>query len=265
MAIRGSDVTPPAPVASTTMATIDHVTIRVGDLADSLAFYTRVFELLDYEGARYEDEGFFEWNDFSIAEADAERPPTTGLHIAFAATSREQIATWWNELTSAGYADDGAPGPRPEYGPSYFGAFVKDGDGNSVEAVLHETTRREPGLVDHLWIRVHDVEQTRLLYTALAPILGLRAQDRIGRLQLVAEGATFSFLQGEQPTRNLHLAVGVPDTDTVRRFHMAGVQAGAVDNGPPGERPQYHPGYYGAFLYDPDGTNLEAVHHGRAA
>jgi hypothetical protein len=52
------------------------------------------------------------------------------------------------------------------------------------------------------------------------------------------------------------------DEDTVHAFHEAGLAAGGTDNGPPGERPHYHPGYYGAFVLDPDGHNVEAVYHG---
>jgi catechol 2,3-dioxygenase-like lactoylglutathione lyase family enzyme len=244
------------------MATIDHVTIRVADLDASLAFYTRVFELLEFDGDRAEFGGFVEWGDFSIAAADDEHPPTRRLHVGFAAASHAQVDGWWHALTEAGYADDGRPGPRPEYGPTYYGGFVRDLDDNSVEAVLHETTTRRPGLVDHLWIRVRALAPTRQLYGEVAPVLDLQLQERRGRVQLVAEGATVSFLEGE-PTEHLHLAIGVGDHATVDAFHEVGLAAGGRDNGGPGERPEYHRGYYGAFLLDPDGTNLEAVHHAR--
>lgn len=65
---------------------------------------------------------------------------------------------------------------------------------------------------------------------------------------------------GEQPSR-VHVAFQAPDRETVDRFHRAGLAAGGRDNGAPGER-RYHPGYYAAFLVDPDGNNVEAVHHG---
>lgn len=103
------------------MSTIDHVTFCVGDLGASLALYTRVFELLGFGGERFDGAGFHEWNDFSIIEADAHHFPTRGVHIAFAAASRDQITAWWQTLTTEGYPDDGPPGLRPEYGPGYFG------------------------------------------------------------------------------------------------------------------------------------------------
>ena len=80
-------------------------------------------------------------------------------------------------------------------------------------------------------------------------------------MQFRAAGCTFSLLPGE-PTENLHFAF--PGTKThVRAFHDAAVAAGYRDNGAPGERPEYHPGYYAAFVLDPDGTNVEVVDHGR--
>jgi catechol 2,3-dioxygenase-like lactoylglutathione lyase family enzyme len=64
-------------------------------------------------------------------------------------------------------------------------------------------------------------------------------------------------------TGRVHLAFQANDHAAVDAFHKAGLEAGGKDNGPPGMRP-YHPGYYAAFLFDPDGNNIEAVHHGPA-
>ena len=64
-----------------------------------------------------------------------------------------------------------------------------------------------------------------------------------------------------EPTSGLHLALQAPDRETVNRFHEVALAAGGQDNGPPGER-DYHPGYYAAYVLDPDGNNVEAVHHG---
>jgi catechol 2,3-dioxygenase-like lactoylglutathione lyase family enzyme len=81
------------------------------------------------------------------------------------------------------------------------------------------------------------------------------------RVQFRGRGSTFSLLPGE-PTENLHIAF--PGTRRqVHAFHEAAVAAGYRDNGAPGERPRYHDGYYGAFVHDPDATNVEVVDHGR--
>ena len=245
------------------MSTIDHVTIRVGDLAEAMVFYDRVFNLLGFTGQCHEAEPFFEWGDFSLALADPEHPPTTGLHIAFTADSQELVESWWLGLTDAGYWSDGEPGFRPQYSPDYYGAFILDSHGNSVEAVTHARAReQEAGLIDHLWIRVHDLARTKHFYEAIAAALELRLHERGDRFGFETERGSFTFVEGS-PTRDLHLAIGVPDQQTVTRFHEVALGAGGRDNGAPGERPLYHPGYYGAYVLDPAGTNLEAVFHDR--
>jgi catechol 2,3-dioxygenase-like lactoylglutathione lyase family enzyme len=65
------------------------------------------------------------------------------------------------------------------------------------------------------------------------------------------------------PISRIHLALQTESRDQVARFHAAALAAGGRDNGAPGER-RYHPGYYAAFVLDPDGNNIEAVHHGEA-
>ena len=78
------------------------------------------------------------------------------MEPGLAAPTRDHVNAFWRVLTTAGYADDGAPGPRPQYRPDYYGAFVLDPDGNSVEAVHHEDVHKRR-CIDHLWIRVADV------------------------------------------------------------------------------------------------------------
>jgi catechol 2,3-dioxygenase-like lactoylglutathione lyase family enzyme len=123
---------------ATLAGVIDHVTIRVPDLAEAGAFYERVFELLAFTAEPVADADFREWSDFSIARSTTDRPATRGLHVGLAARSHDQIDRWWRALTDAGYASDGAPGPRPEYSPGYYGAFVLEPDGHNVEAVFHD-------------------------------------------------------------------------------------------------------------------------------
>jgi catechol 2,3-dioxygenase-like lactoylglutathione lyase family enzyme len=240
----------------------DHVTIRVSDLAESGRFYRRVFELLDYPDEPYADERFHEWNDFSIARADGDKPVTRRLHAAFAARDREQVDAWWRALVDTGYPDDGPPGPRPQYGADYYGAFVLDPDGNSVEAVHDGPPRDDGGVIDHLWLRVRDVEASRRFYETIAPTAGFEVRRLPDRVQVRGAREAFSLLAGD-PTENVHLAFPATDRATVEAFHRYALDAGYSNNGPPGERPQYHPGYYGAYVLDPDGHNVEVVFHDR--
>jgi catechol 2,3-dioxygenase-like lactoylglutathione lyase family enzyme len=240
----------------------DHVTIRVTDRAASERFYDTVLTPLGIDRT-YRTEVFSEWDDFSVAAGDDAHPPTRRLHVAFVAPSREQVDDFWREGTEAGYADDGPPGPRPQYRDDYYGAFLLDPDGNSAEAVHHGALSRE-GVIDHLWIRVADVAGARRFYETIAPHAGLRARaDTPERVQFAGTNGSFSLVRGT-PTENLHLAFPTDDDADVRRFHEAATAAGYRDNGPPGERPRYHPGYYAAYVLDPDGNNVEVVNHHRA-
>ena len=82
-------------------------------------------------------------------------------------------------------------------------------------------------------------------------------------VQYVGDCFSFSLIDdGRPPTEHVQLAFRAADDAPVRAFHAAALAAGYEDNGGPGERAVYHPGYYGAFLLDPDGNNVEAVFHG---
>src|SRR5690606_23375662 len=122
--------------------------------------------------------------------------------------------------------------------------------------------RRHPGVIDHLWLRTRDLEAATRFYKTVCPTVAHTVERHHGRTQIRGSGATFSIVEG-QPTENLHLAFEAPDKATVDAFHEAGISAGYPSNGAPGERPEYHPGYYGAFLTDPDSNNIEAVFHDR--
>jgi catechol 2,3-dioxygenase-like lactoylglutathione lyase family enzyme len=242
---------------------IDHVTIRVSDLDASRRFYRRALELVGFPGPPAEGDDGSEWNDFSIGPERDDRPATRGLHIAFHAGSREQVDAWWRALTEAGYRDDGPPGPRPEYSPSYYGAFVLDPDGNSAEAVHHDAVDERTGVIDHLWIRVADVSAARRFYETVAPFTGFDLRrDRGDRAHFGGRGASFTVVAGP-PTEHVHLAFAATDDATVDAFHRSATEAGYRDDGGPGERPAYHPGYYAAYVLDPDANSVEMVNHNR--
>ena len=113
-------------------------------------------------------------------------------------------------------------------------------------------------LIDHVHLKVRDLSASRRFYDAVLGALGLPAMEDYGEL---LEGDELCLSLGEPITSGLHLAFQAADRDAVRRFHAAALAAGGRDNGGPGER-NYHAGYYGAFVLDPDGNNLEAVYHG---
>jgi catechol 2,3-dioxygenase-like lactoylglutathione lyase family enzyme len=240
----------------------DHVTIYVPDRDASERFFETVLIPLGIE-TTYRTNSFAEWDDFSLTYSDEDHPPTTGLHLAFAAPSRDHVEAFWEAGLEAGHTDDGPPGPRPEYLPDYYGSFLRSPDGNSIEAVHYGDVPKRTGFIDHLWIRVADLAASTDFYRVVAGSLGLSIEENPERTTLHgSDGGSVSFLEGE-PTQHVHMALPA-DNAGVDRFHAELTAAGHPDNGEPGERPRHHPGYYAAYVLDPDGNNIEAVNHNRA-
>ena len=237
----------------------DHVSIRVSDRASSERFYEMLLRTLGIE-QNYSGDDFAEWDDFSLG---AGRQVTRHLHVGFVAPSREHVDRFWQAGVDAGYESDGEPGLRPQYSEDYYGAFLLDPDGNSVEAV-HHGSLREGGNVDHLWIRVSDLDAATRFYETVSPAAGFRAGRELdGRTQFACMSGSFSVVAGTPVTENVHLAFAATDNETVERFHRDATMAGYRDNGAPGERAVYHAGYFAAFVLDPDGNNVEVVNHNR--
>lgn len=128
-------------------------------------------------------------------------------------------------------------------------------------------------MIDHVGVPVSDYERSKSFYAqALAPlgitvlmevpaeVTGREAHCGFGR-----DGKPFFWIStGERLRGQLHVAFAAADRGIVDAFHAAALKAGGLDNGPPGLRPHYHPDYYGAFVLDPDGHNIEAVCHAPA-
>lgn len=125
-------------------------------------------------------------------------------------------------------------------------------------------------MLDHITIHVSDFKRSRAFYqSALAALgyvprktfdtdMGFGASDPADADN---PGGEFWIHEGTPCTPRVHLAFRARSRDEVDAFHRAALAAGGRDNGPPGLRPHYHPNYYGAFILDPDGYNVEAVSH----
>ena len=116
-------------------------------------------------------------------------------------------------------------------------------------------------IIDHVHLRVSDLEASKRFYRAVLESLDLSAK--------LIEGADYFYAdelfvdKASEAVSHIHLAFQARDPAAVDKFHVAALAAGGRDNGGPGER-RYHPGYYAAFVLDPDGNNIEAVYHGPA-
>ncbi len=130
-----------------------------------------------------------------------------------------------------------------------------------------ETTELHRGrLIDHIQLVVRDIGASKRFYRAVFGVLNIplggEADDHIWADELFISSKESDAALG-QLTGRAHIAFQGKDRETVERFHKAAIAAGGKDYGAPGER-KYHPGYYGAFVLDPDGNNIEVVFHGPA-
>lgn len=239
----------------------DHVTLRASDRAATEAFYDTILPALGAEGRHAGPHAtLFGAYELSIAQATATHPTTTGVHLGLRAPSTDAVNAFWELGLAAGYRSDGEPGPRAEYGDDYYGAFLLDPDGNSIEAARHDGLR-ERGLIDHVWLRTAQLDAVRPLYRVTADVSGLEVRaDQPDLLRIRGpRGGSLTLVAGDAPSRHVHLAIPA-GRQTIDAWHPAMLAAGATDDGAPGPR-QYHPSYYGAFVRDADGHSLELVDH----
>lgn len=124
-------------------------------------------------------------------------------------------------------------------------------------------------MLDHIGIAVSDITKSRTFYDAALGALGMTVNMEVGGDQTASGGTAIGYGRGddkifwigdnERPGEGTHVALRADTRAEVDRFHASGLAAGGRDNGAPGPRPHYGPNYYAAFLYDPDGANIEAV------
>jgi catechol 2,3-dioxygenase-like lactoylglutathione lyase family enzyme len=121
-------------------------------------------------------------------------------------------------------------------------------------------------MLDHVTIGVSDIERSKRFYDQALRPLGIERLYADGPNAAgygAAPKAFFWVSLRDASQTGAHVAFTAQDRETVDRFHQAALAAGGKDNGPPGLRPHYHENYYGAFVLDPDGHNIEAVSHRR--
>ena len=116
--------------------------------------------------------------------------------------------------------------------------------------------------IDHVTIDVSDLAASRRFYAAAFEPFEAREVSSDGGFGYGPAGSEDLWIRQGSPTGLVHIAIAAPSREHVDRFHRAALAAGGRDNGAPGLRPRYHPSYYDAFVLDPDGNNIEAVHHG---
>jgi catechol 2,3-dioxygenase-like lactoylglutathione lyase family enzyme len=125
-------------------------------------------------------------------------------------------------------------------------------------------------MIDHIGVGVADMDRAKAFYISALQPIGISVLMEVSAEQTGADahagfgagGKAFFWIgTGSKPKGGTHIAFAVETRAEVDAFHRAAIAAGGRDNGAPGLRPEYHPHYYGAFVLDPDGNNVEAVCH----
>lgn len=182
------------------------VAIRASDLEASRRFYDAVLPTLGLGPGE---------GELVVVQATPEQPVTRGLHVGLAAASTEQVDAFWQAGVDAGFRSDGDPGPRPQYLPDYYGGFLLDPDGNSIEAAIHGRIR-PVGAIDHLRVRVRNGPLTSRFLQATAAQAGdgdepgFRLVDSTPELDRFRgpAGGSISVSEGPEYTVGLDVRIG---------------------------------------------------------
>ncbi len=260
-----------------------HFTLGANDLERSQRFYAPVMSVLGQTLI----EASMVHGYLMFAAADQRHPhlfvcrpfdglPATwsnGFHIAFTAPDKSTVDSFHAMALGHGGFDEGAPGLRPQYAEDYYAAYVRDPDGNKLQAVCYLNGRSSGSggdVISHVTIGQTDLERERKFYNAVLGELGLVevpeendetticfAKDR-SQLPVLYVGAAFNGLPATWGN-GTHVAFMAASRDAVRAFHAAALAEGGSCEGPPGLRPLYSENYYAAYVRDGVGNKLQAV------
>lgn len=121
---------------------IDHIKLRVADFTKSKEFYDQALSAIGMKLLPDSDDGYCAWGSgddplFEIAKPNESNPVSSSVHFCFRVDNQKLVDAFYTAALAAGGTDNGAPGPRPHYSPTYYAAYVLDPDGNNVEVCLH--------------------------------------------------------------------------------------------------------------------------------
>lgn len=194
-----------------------------------------------------------------------------GVHVAFLAPDRAAVEAFHAAGLAAGGRDEGAPGLRPHYAEDYYAAYLRDPDGNKLQAVHYGKGRKVvegQHALSHVTLGTNDLPRARAFFDEVLGQLGLeRLFDEEGGTAYCRPGSQKPSISTRRPydgrpaswCNGFHAAFLAESRGQVDAFHRAALACGGSDEGAPGLRPRYSPNYYGAYVRDPDGNKLQAV------
>lgn len=275
-----------------------HVTLGSNDLARSAVFYDAVMPILNHARAAIGLDGFIAYTPRSgvssgeaTGQVDAtgriapflcicrpydDRPASfgNGFHVAWVAAEKASVKAFHAAALAYGGTDEGAPGYRVHDRSDYFAAFVRDPDGNKLQAVFYENGRNAgPGgtILSHVTLPFDDLKAGLAFYEPVFASLGIarhRSSEEPGQDYAFSRGGVdlpVAYIQ--QPFdgkpaaygNGQHVSFFAQTSAQVDQFFRTALALGARDDGPPGIRLAYTQPYYAAYIRDPSGTKLQAV------
>lgn len=275
-----------------------HMTLGSNDLEKAALFYDAVMPVIGHARAPISLDSFLAYAPISgvssgeaVGQSDVTgriapflcvclpydgqfASPGNGFHIAWAAADKAAVEAFHRVALAHGGRDEGPPGYRAHYSADYFAAYVRDPDGNKLQAVFYENGRRAgPGgtILSHVTLPCDDLTAGLAFYEPVFASLG------IGRHRSSEDpGQDFAFSRGgaDLPVAYIqrpydgkpaaygngqHVSFFAETREHVDSFYETALTLGARDDGPPGIRPDYSQPYYAAYIRDPSGTKIQAV------
>lgn len=273
---------------------IMHMTLGSNDLERASAFYDAVMPVLNHARAPISLDGFLAYapiSDLDSRQSDSTgritpflcvcRPydgqaasPGNGFHIAWVASDKAAVEAFHAVALAHGGADEGAPGYRAHYSADYFAAYIRDPDGNKLQAVFYENGRRAGkggAVLSHVTLPFDDLQAGLAFYEPVFATLGLsrlRSSESPGEdYAFSRDGVDLPVAYVQRPFdgqaaahgNGQHVSFFAETSAQVDQFFEAALSHGATDDGAPGPRPAYTQPYYAAYIRAPSGTKIQAV------
>ena len=260
-----------------------HFTLGSNDLEKSKTFYDPVLNnlgLVLLSGDADKDYLMYGLENGDFPHLFVSRPfddlPATwsnGFHLAFNADSQASVEGFYESAMQNGGTDEGEPGLREHYDEDYFAAYVRDPDGNKLQAVCYLNGRRHGQtnpIISHITFGLAELNREKKFYDGILGALGIQFLPEESDHESCGYGNPDSELPVfyVQPTfdgrpatwgNGVHVALLAESRKQVDDFHHQAISNGGTSDGAPGLRPQYSPNYYAAYVRDPLGNKLQAV------
>ena len=198
---------------------------------------------------------------------------SNGFHLAFNAKTTDAVDAFYAAAMEHGGYDEGAPGLRKHYAPDYYAAYVRDPDGNKLQAVCYTAGRSSDQageILSHITLGHQSLAREQKFYQGVLSSLGYSEIPEEGDFESAGFGIDgyelpVTYIQpafdGRTATwgNGTHVAFLAPTRQSVDAFHRAALANDGKCCGAPGLRPQYSENYYAAYVYDPAGNKIQAV------